>query len=60
MMSLNEYNFLTYSSDHQELPEKQQQVGDFIEHHNPGGWVDGGVSLSAVRSSLKPPGSLNE
>lgn len=28
---------LTYSSDHEELPEKQQQVGHFIEHHDPTG-----------------------
>jgi len=28
-------NLLTYSSDHQELPEEQQHVGYFIEHHDP-------------------------
>lgn len=41
-------SFLTYSSDHQELPEKQQEVGHFIEHHDPAGQtVTGGVSSLA-------------
>lgn len=28
---------LTYSCDHQQLPEEQQQVCHFIKHHDPEG-----------------------
>lgn len=45
-------SFLTDSSDHQELPEEQQEVGHFIEHHDPAGGaeVTRGVSLANLGS----------
>jgi len=43
---------LTYSCDHQELPEEQQQVRDFIEHHDPEGTRRGNKSRSNTPEGL--------